>query len=69
MLVGHCPEYFTGLTNTHLSFTITKEFTHGLEAKVEMKGMSLMVMICTCVIGVLCGSATTVCAGGCSQIA
>ena len=52
-----------------LSFTVTKKFNHGLETKVEMKGTSLMVLFCTCVIGILVGSATTVCAGGCSQIA
>lgn len=52
-----------------LSFTVTKKFNHGIEAKVEMKGMSFMVLICTCVIGILVGSATTVCAGDCSQIA
>ena len=50
-----------------LSFTITKKFNHGLETKVEMKGMNLMVMICICMIGVLCGSATTVGAGDCSS--
>lgn len=52
-----------------LSITVTKKFKNGFEAKVEMKGMILMGVICNCIIGVLVGSATTVFAGGCSQVA
>ena len=47
----------------------TKKFKNGFEVKFEIKGMAFMSCICSCIIGILGGSATTVFAGGCSLVA
>ena len=52
-----------------LSITFTKKFQNGFEVKFEVKGLTFMSCICSCVIGMLGGSATTVFAGDCSLVA